>query len=86
MKPGDPNNYPFDLYDATLVITATNQITGDDIPITLFTEGDVQGFNNKPQFQSLSNDGGSVTIDFIVKRSTTTEVFAVIIFVRECAR
>jgi hypothetical protein len=83
MKPGDPNSYPFDTYDASILINASILPTDDDLPLTVFVLGDVQGFAYTTQFQS--NDGESpIEIDFVVRRSATTQVFAVVVFLREC--
>jgi hypothetical protein len=85
MKPGNPNNYPFDSYDASIFINASILPTNDDLPLTLFIIGDVEGFTYTTQFQS--NDGGSpIEITFDIRRNTTSRIFAAIFFLRECAR
>jgi hypothetical protein len=87
MKPGNPNNFPFDVYEAALFISPSILPSGDDLPLTMFIIGDVQGFTYTTTFESLNNDGASpilVTFDF--QRSATTKVFAVVIFIRECAK
>jgi len=78
--PGNPNNYPFDWYNATLFINAGSIQTDQGLPLVVFTQGAVQGFIYTTQFQSFAEDGSAVSISFVVQRSTTTRVFAIIIF------
>jgi len=75
--PGNPNTYPFDLYDGFIDIQASILPNNDDLPLTVVTEGALQGFTYSSHFQG---NGSEVSIDFYVRRSTTTRVFAAIIF------
>jgi len=84
MKPGNPNNYPFDLYNTSIFIQALIP-PNQSLPLLVFTQGAVQGSIYTTQFQGLTNDSGSddgsaVSVNFYIRRSTTTRVFAVIIF------
>jgi len=76
--PGNPNSYPFDLYDASIDIQVSILPNGF-LPLVVFSQGAVQGFTYTTNFQS-SSDGSEVSIDFYVQRSTTTRVFAAIVF------
>jgi hypothetical protein len=87
IKPGNPNSYPFDLYEGIITIDTSISPLEDDLPITMFVLGDVQGFTYTAHFQSLGDfDGSLVQITFDFQRSATTQVFAIVIFLRECAR
>ena len=85
MKIGNPNSYPFDSYDTSIDIMASILPTNDGLPLTVFTLGAVQGFIYSTQFQG-SDDGSEVSISFHIQRSTTTRLFAAIVFLRECDR
>jgi hypothetical protein len=86
MKPGNPNSFPFDVYEATLLLSSSIQ-QGDSLPLTIFTLGDVQGFIYTVAFQSSSGASpGPVIVTFDFQRSATTKIFAAVIFIRECAR
>jgi len=80
--PGNPNNFPFDTYEATLFLSASILPSGNDLPLTIFIIGDVQGFIYTTQFQSLgNNDGSSIQMTVDIQRSATTKIFAVVIFI-----
>ena len=85
MKLGNPNSYPFDSYQTFIVIMASILPDNDDLPLTVFTLGAVQGFTYTTQFQGTS-EGSVVVVSFDIRRSATTRIFAAIIFIRECAR
>jgi len=77
---GIPNNYPFDTYTTAIITTALILPSTDDLAQTVYTVGAVQGFVYKTQFQGLIDDGSTVTVTFNIERSTTTRLFAVILF------
>jgi len=83
--PGNPNNYPFDSYSAfidieTSILPFNGNLTNNGLlPLTVFTLGALQGFTYTPQFQG-NDDGSQLFITFTIQRSTTTRVFAVIVF------
>jgi len=77
---GIPNNYPFDTYTAIIFTTASILSTNGGLPQTVFTVGAVQGFVYKTQFQGYADDGSTVAVTFNIQRSTTTQLFAAILF------
>ena len=85
MKTGNPNNYPFDSYDTFMSITALILATNDSLPLTVYTQGAVQGFTYTTHFQGF-DDGSKVDITFNIQRSATTRLFAAVVFLREFAR
>jgi len=77
---GNPNSYPFDSYSALLPITASIQSTGEGLPLTVYTQGAVQGFTTSTTFAEGSDDGSRVLVTFTIQRSNTTRLFAAIVF------
>ena len=84
MKPGNPNNYPFDWYDANIDMVALTPEINNTILFTAEIQGAVQGFTYTTQFQA--SGGSELLIGINIRRSTTTKIFAFIVFLRECAR
>jgi Domain of unknown function (DUF4436) len=82
-KDGDINSYPFDVYTTNYEIDAftspTNISYGTPLPLTVFAQGTVQGFNVDTAFQGLFDDGSSLQITFTVRRSNVVKAFAIII-------
>jgi len=76
---GNPNSYPFDSYSVLFPISASIISTGESIPLTLYIQGAVQGFTTSTTFQGV-NDGSRVLVTFTVQRSSTTQLFAAIVF------
>jgi len=77
--PGNANNYPFESYNAFIDIASSILPNNSYLPLTVLSEGSLQGFTYTTQFVGF-NDGTEVFINFYIRRSTTTRVFAAIIF------
>jgi len=77
---GNPNNYPFDSYQAYTIITAFIPSTNTDISLTVYVQSATQGFTYTTLFQPVSDDGSTVLIGFDIRRSATSRTFAAIVF------
>ncbi|KAJ6559542.1 hypothetical protein B0H19DRAFT_1260254 [Mycena capillaripes] len=82
---GDVNRYPFDVFTVDYQILAfTSPIDGsygNPLPMTIFTQGTVQGWNIDTAFEGVFDDGSAVNIRFTVSRSPVTKAFSVIIII-----
>jgi len=82
---GDVNRYPFDVFTVDYQIFAftspSNVTYGTPMPMTVFTQGSIQGFKIDTVFQGLSDDGSALNISITVSRSPITKAFSVVIII-----
>ncbi|KAJ7151839.1 hypothetical protein C8R43DRAFT_1190405 [Mycena crocata] len=80
---GDINRYPFDVFTVDYIIYAftspDNSSYGTPLPMTVFSEGTVQGFKIETTFLGQEVDGSGVQISFRVSRSPITKAFSIVI-------
>ncbi|KAJ7754146.1 hypothetical protein DFH07DRAFT_941079 [Mycena maculata] len=80
---GDVNRYPFDVfsvdYDIFGFTSPSNGSFGTPLPMTIFSQGAIQGFKIDTAFQGLADDGSAVDITITVSRSPITKAYSVLI-------
>ncbi|KAJ7235492.1 hypothetical protein C8J57DRAFT_1530660 [Mycena rebaudengoi] len=80
---GDVNRYPFDSFTLDYQVYAfsspSNISYGTPMPITIFTQGTIQGFKIDTVFTGLMDDGSGVNVNFTIRRSPITKAFSIVV-------